>query len=110
MAQLDHNEEKGLLAFKERVMKKFGDRAVAFRLFGSKARGDTWEESDTDILVLVKKITWREKNDIIDISTEINSQYDLMLSPLVMMPEEFDVLLKRERRIACDIEREGMPL
>ncbi|MBI4374315.1 MAG: nucleotidyltransferase domain-containing protein [Deltaproteobacteria bacterium] len=110
LAEALPREKEGIQAFVQRVQGKFGSRAVGFRLFGSKVRNEAWEESDTDILVLVTGAHWREKNWIIDLSTDINLEYDLMLSPLVMTPEEFEKLLKRERRIACDIEKEGIPL
>lgn len=103
-------EREGCLAFKRKVTAEFGLRAVLFKIFGSKARNEDWEESDTDILVLIKNLHWKEKTRIIDISTEINGEYDLMLSPLVMSPEEFEKLLARERRLALDIEKEGIPL
>jgi predicted nucleotidyltransferase len=107
---LSPTEKEGIETFKHRVTREFGERAILFKLFGSKVRNESWEESDTDILVLVKDLHWEEKNRIIDISTDLNLEFDLMLSPLVMSPEEFERLLKRERRIATDIEKEGIPL
>ncbi len=107
---LNQREEVGITEFKQRVQAGFGDRATLFKMFGSKARGEAWEESDTDILVLIRDLNWQEKARIIDISSDINLEYDLMLSPLIMRPEEYDHLLRRERRLALDIEREGIPL
>ena len=103
-------EEKGLNAFKERVLKEFGGRVGLCKIFGSRARSEGWAESDIDVLVLIEGLTWREKARIIDLSSDVNLECDLMISPLVMKPEEFSQLLKRERRLALDIEREGVPL
>lgn len=108
--ELSPAERKGLGVFKERVLKEFGDRAGLFKLFGSRVRGGGWKESDIDILVLIEDLNWQEKSRIIDISSDVNLECDLMISPLVMQPGEFSGLLKRERRLALDIEKEGVPL
>lgn len=103
-------EKEGILSFKKKVLKECGNRAILFKVFGSKVRGEDWEESDIDILVLVEDLDWREKERIIDLSSDVNLEYDLMISPLVMTPQEFDRLLKRERRLALDIVEEGISL
>lgn len=80
------------------------------KLFGSAVRNERWEESDLDILVLIENLTWEEKRRVWDESTNVNIQFDTMLSPLVMTPQEFQELRDRERRIALDIDKEGMEL
>ncbi|MBW2312033.1 MAG: hypothetical protein JRF35_13345 [Deltaproteobacteria bacterium] len=43
-------------------------------------------------------------------SREIELAYLLPIAVVVLSEEEFDHLKKRERRIALDIDREGIPL
>jgi predicted nucleotidyltransferase len=105
---LKKNEKKALQFFAKRIRRIFGARLVLLKLYGSAARGERWEESDIDILVLIDKLTWKEKIKVWDEATNINIEFDTLLSPLVMTPEEFKVLRDRERRIALDIEKEGI--
>src|SRR5690554_1869226 len=46
-------------------------------LFGSKARGDSNENSDVDIMVIIEEEETKEKrNKLSDISFEVNYKYD----------------------------------
>ena len=45
-------DARAVAAFVERVRSVLGERVVAIRLFGSKARGDADPESDIDILLV----------------------------------------------------------
>ena len=44
--------QKAIREFVERALKSYGDRIESIVLFGSVARGDAGEDSDTDILVV----------------------------------------------------------
>jgi hypothetical protein len=79
-------------------------------LFGSRARGDFTGESDIDLAIIVPGLTRELKNDILNKVADIELKYLTPLSTLVISEEDFDTLKKRERRIALDIEREGIPL
>ncbi len=87
-----------------------GDRLERFVLFGSRARGDYDPESDVDIAIIVKGLTRDLKKQIIDIVADIEVEHITPLSTVVLSKDEFDHLKERERRIALDIEREGIPL
>ena len=104
------NENKALELFAQKIRKIFGKRLMGLRIFGSRSRDKGWEESDIDLMVLIDGLTWEEKRCVWDEATNINIQYDLLLSPFVLRPEEFKKLHDRERRIALDIEREGIDL
>jgi uncharacterized protein len=87
-----------------------GDQLVSMVLFGSMARGDYHDASDVDVAVIVHGLTWRLKSQILDEVAELELEHHMPLSVLVFSNEEFNHLKKRERRIALDIEREGVPL
>jgi predicted nucleotidyltransferase len=98
-----------------RELKRFlesllGDKLVSMVLFGSMARGDYHDESDMDVAVIVHGLTRRLKGQILDEVAELELEHHMPLSVLVFSEEEFDHLKKRERRIALDIEREGISL
>jgi len=79
-------------------------------LYGSRARGDYNEESDTDIAIIIRGLSRELKDRILSRVAEIEFEYLRSLSTLVISEEDFHLLRNRERRIALDIEREGIPL
>ena len=87
-----------------------GDQLVSMVLFGSMARGDYHDESDLDVAVIVHGLTRKLKGQILDEVAELELKHHMPLSVLVLSEEEFNRLKKRERRIALDIEREGVSL
>lgn len=52
----------------------------------------------------------RIKEAIWDIANDLFLETDVLLSPLVLSQAEFQTLLNRERRLALDIQREGIPI
>ena len=79
-------------------------------LFGSKARGDFDPESDLDVAILVDGLDQATKREIIDIVADAEVKYLVVVSSLVFSWEDFQLLRARERRIAIDIDSEGVPL
>jgi len=91
----------------------FGSRLSSMRLFGSRARGDADEDSDADVLVVVDGLTEAERTTAIDLAFDAWRNTGCagpLLSPLVWSPAEQEARRRAERRIALDIDREGIPL
>jgi hypothetical protein len=87
-----------------------GDVNFRMLLFGSRARGDYEEGSDIDVAIIVPSLTRELKNSLFDVVADIELKYLTPLSTLVISEADFDFLKHRERRIALDIEREGIPI
>lgn len=95
----------------KRSLRNFlGDQLVSIVLFGSMAREDYHDGSDIDVAVIVRGLTRKLKGQILEEIAELELNHHTPLSVLVLSEEEFNHLKKRERRIALDIEREGIPL
>jgi predicted nucleotidyltransferase len=107
---LTREEAAALRKLKSDMEEFAGDRLVRFVLYGSKARGDYDAGSDIDIAIVIRGLTRELKYLILNKVAEIEFEYLTPLSTLVLSEEDFEFLKKRERRIALDIEREGMPL
>ncbi len=103
-------EEKILIELKNTLKEFLGDRMTKLILYGSRARGDYDDESDIDVAIIVKGLTRELKNQTLDMIADIEMKYLRPLSTLVISEEDFELLKKKERRIALDIEREGIPL
>lgn len=67
---------------KKELAKLYGRRLRNIVLYGSWARGEATEDSDIDILVVLKGkvVPGREIDRMIDIITEINLKYNVLLS------------------------------
>jgi predicted nucleotidyltransferase len=102
--------DKVLKELKDLMENQLGDRLVKMVVFGSRARGDFDAESDTDIAIIVRELSRQLKYQILDTVAEIEMKFIIPLSVMVFSENEFERLKKRERRIALDIEKEGIPI
>jgi predicted nucleotidyltransferase len=102
--------DKVLKELRNRMDSELGDRLVKIVIFGSRARGDFDDESDTDIAIIVRGLSRELKYQILDTVAEIEMTFVIPLSVIVFSENEFERLKKRERRIALDIEKESIPL
>lgn len=107
---LSELEKRSLDLFISRVRSALKANVVSMRLFGSRARGKGLEDSDIDILVLLKKVDVRIKNSIWDTANDIFLDTWINISPLVMTKDAFQKLADRERLIAKNIEKDGISL
>jgi predicted nucleotidyltransferase len=107
---LTEDENKAINEIREEVVALAGNKLKGFYLFGSKARGDYDPESDVDIAIIVDELDRELKKKIIDIVVKAEVKYIVVIFSLVLSLQEFTELKNRERRIALDIEREGIQL
>jgi predicted nucleotidyltransferase len=107
---MTETEDKAIKHLKLCLKTLLGDRLVRVVLFGSRARGDYGRESDFDIAILVRGLTRELKHEILDKISEIEFEYLIPFSLLVLSEDEFNHLKRRERRIALDIEHQGVSL
>lgn len=110
MLPISAQEEKAIQRFKKRVLDLLGNKVIRFQLFGSRARGEGNEESDIDILILLKEASTQIRGQIFEITADILLEFDIDISPLVMDQKKFDDMLRRERLLPREIERDGITL
>lgn len=70
----------------------YGDQLVRVILYGSYARGDYQQDSDVDIAALVhgdRETLQKKLRTIWDISSDMELEYDTILSPTVIPYDEF---------------------
>ncbi|SRR5713226_6476575 len=107
--QLPERLCKALQAARDRLVAEFNvDRIV---LFGSVVRGEADEESDVDLLVVLKGPPEHKiRNRISRIILDINLEYDTNLSSLVVEQQVWDEGLLSVSPIHEEIEEEGIRL
>lgn len=95
---------------KERLTGQFGARLVRTTLFGSWARGDAGPDSDVDVLVVVEDLTSGERGAIFELGAEVFMDTGVLVAPLALSTAEWARLVRLERLLPDEIERDGVPL
>ena len=102
--------EQIFVDLKKAIQEIAGKRLIKMVLYGSRARGDYSDGSDNDIAIIIRGLSPEMKRMMFDKIADIELEYLRYLSTLILSEDDFELLKKRERRIAGDIEREGIPL
>lgn len=107
--KLPQNVQDALQAARARLSAEFNvDRIV---LFGSVVRGMADEESDVDLLIILREPPDHPgRNRISSIILDINLEYDANLSGLVVDEKAWDEGLVSALPIHAEVEEEGIPL
>lgn len=108
--KLTLKEQKALEEFKTELQKKFGSRLVLLKLFGSKARGDFHQESDLDILVVVRHPAKNDKDFISELTYNLLLKYSVYISPRTFSEKKWVYYLSLPMSLAYNIEKEGINL
>jgi uncharacterized protein len=111
VSQVHSDETNGQLEkLRRRLENLLGSDEFRMVLFGSRARGDYSDDSDVDVAIIVRGLTRELKMRVLEEVAEFELEHLLPISALILSEDEFNHLKMRERRIAIDIEREGILL
>jgi predicted nucleotidyltransferase len=105
---LTQKEKDGLACFKGALQSLLGDNLLSLRLFGSRARGEGTEESDLDVLVLVKKKDRTLCRRIVEESLEVDLAYEVNLAPTILSADEYRQNQDYGAPFYRNVEREGV--
>ena len=108
--KLTPKEKKALKEFKKELEKKLKTNLVQMVLFGSKARGDARKDSDIDVLIVVKRKGEATINFIFDKKIEINSKYDIYISPKIYSKKEYNYYNQIPTLLMHFISQEGIKI
>ncbi|NKQ34003.1 MAG: nucleotidyltransferase domain-containing protein [Chloroflexi bacterium] len=102
-----------LFALLARLRQRFGDDLLRVVLFGSKARGDYHEESDLDLLIVLRmdRDSFKtNREQIINTMWEIEIEYDVVISLILKSEETFAQMQADGLLLYRNIAEEGIPL
>ncbi len=77
-------ERNALQGFKTILESLQADNLISLRLFGSRARGEGTEESDLDVLIVL-----REKNRVLCRRIVVAEALEIDLAPTILSVEEY---------------------
>lgn len=107
---LNARETAAIRAFVAAARALLGPELKAARLFGSRARGDSHEQSDIDLALIVGKGGRARRHVVYDLAFDVGFAHGVELAPLVLEEQRFEELKERERLIARDIDAQGIAL
>lgn len=85
----------------------YGDRLDRVVLYGSHTRGEAHEDSDVDIMIVLKGEVnaWREIQRASEVTYPIELEYEEMITSLLISVEEFE---DRGSPLLINVRREGV--
>jgi predicted nucleotidyltransferase len=94
--------------FVQRAQSLYGDRLKRILVYGSCARNEATAESDIDLAVVLAGdvVPGREIDRMIDIITDLNLEYGVLLSVYPVSEEDY---LNRNSPLMINIRRQGIP-
>lgn len=109
LGHLNQIEEEAITKLKNLLSQKLGDNLKDLLLYGSKARGDYYNDSDIDILLVADTVNAEVKDIIRDTVLDIQIEYSL---PIVVHIRSLDYFNTQQRNrlnlFIHNVEREGI--
>lgn len=110
LANLNGLEKKAVNKVVQHLLRVYPDQLISVILYGSKARGNHSDESDVDLLILVRSRENIDRNKIYDFLLDDDLEYELNLSLNIYGVEEFQRLVKLKAPFAKNVMEDGEPL
>jgi predicted nucleotidyltransferase len=110
LRHLTEQEKAALSEFVARLREKYANEVRLVVLFGSKVRGDSDEESDLDVLVVVESDGWRFHREISFIGSRVSLDYDVNISPKALSQTLYRELRESRTPFYENVRAEGVEL
>lgn len=107
---LTTEEQQALERFKTMLQALLRDNLLVLRLFGSRARGEGTEESDLDVLVVLRAKDRAVCRQIVAEALEVDLTYGTNLAPTILSAEEYRQNQEYQTPFYRNLERESRSL
>jgi predicted nucleotidyltransferase len=105
---LDTPDKQALREFVAYLNKAIPEKIKSVALFGSKARGDSKQDSDIDVLVILTREDRELRRAILKQAARFSLKYDVLLSPRVIGAERWEQM--RGFSLYQNVQREATSL
>jgi len=112
-SHLTPNERVALMTLVDRLHQRYGEDLLRVVLFGSKARGDFDDESDLDVLIVVRMPDdnyWRHWNEIVTTTYDLELAYSVVFSFIIKDEPEYALMRQWNLLLNRNIEQDGIEL
>lgn len=104
-----HTEERAWLdEYREALKREHADAVLRLVVYGSKARGDAHDESDIDLLLIVRNNAADLKRPLSRIGYELAAPSLVLPSIMAYTKAEWDALERHRSAYQASVEREGV--
>jgi predicted nucleotidyltransferase len=107
---LTAREQRALAEFKATLRAVLGDDLLSLRLFGSRARGEGTDESDLDVLVVVRIRDRAVCRRIVEAALDVDLAHDTNLAPTVLSASEIEASRQCGTPFYVNVEKQGVAL
>ncbi len=107
---MSKKERQALERFRRILKSRLGEYLIRMFVFGSKVRGDFTETSDIDVLVIVKDRSLEVMDQVAEITSDLNIEYDISIAPVVFSEKEYDVNVTMASPFSLAVNEEGLLL
>jgi len=108
---LNQQDERTATRLASHVRSRFGERLVQVVLYGSKARGDSTVESDTDLLLLFKdRPAHDELREVTSFRTELDIEHGTVTTLLVESVDEWRSPVNKATQFYRNVSEQGIEL
>jgi len=108
--RLTKEQKAAVFAYLRILQEKYRDKIEQVVLFGSVARGEFDEESDVDIMIVLKNGSRRLRDEISMASFDLILRNNVILSPMVMDRKTYEWHKKYRDPLYNSIKRDGIDL
>ena len=106
--KLTKKEREILKEFKRRIEQNYPEEKIRIFVFGSKARGDATNESDIDVMVVIRSNDRTFVKKIRHMGYELELENEIILSIQVFPQEYMDYLRSIPTQFVQNIDREAI--
>ncbi len=108
MLTLNPDEQVWLQEYKKALEEQYPGLVQDFIIFGSKARGDAREDSDLDVLLIIREGDWRFKKQVEELGYELAIGTLAIPTILIYTVEEKVQRLQRQSSFLETVQEEGI--
>jgi predicted nucleotidyltransferase len=108
--RLTKEQKAAVFAYLRILQEKYRDKIEQVVLFGSVARGEFDEESDVDIMIVLKNGSRRLRDEISMASFDLILRNNVILSPMVMDRKTYEWHKKYRDPLYNSIKKDGIDL
>jgi predicted nucleotidyltransferase len=101
-------EDNNLKIFTYELKKYFSSRLKKIILFGSRARGEHSQESDYDFMLILDKVTTKDKEFVDKLESKMLLSHFVLFSTFLL--DENELISRRYEPFVMNIKREGIIL